>query len=215
MVEVVLLLQKSATSLGWTPGTSSHYLPNSHLFLREVACAQQRPHPGTPCWLTHKITACCLHKLIKTAYSDCCTEPAVSSDEVYSFEAWCDSRKERSPKLQSWYLVLSMELEILSLSSDCSGKLPSTYTVSWTIPILLRQLQCELRTIASHPSERHVDAGGETHLACPCIPEMSICCTQIIDQTHDRPTNGGAIGVTEDPTTLGRWMIAGPDVGTR
>ena len=100
------------------------------LWLREVACAQQRPHPGTPCWLTHKITACCLHKLMKTAYSGYCTEPAVSSDEVHSFEAWCDSRKQQSPQFQSWYLVLSMELEILSLSSDCSGKLTSTYTVS-------------------------------------------------------------------------------------
>ena len=67
-IHIVLLLQKSATSPGWTPGTSSHYLPNSHIWLREVACAQQRPYPGTPCWLTHHITACCLHKLMNTAY---------------------------------------------------------------------------------------------------------------------------------------------------
>ena len=53
---------------------------------------------------------------MNTAYSDYSTEPAVSSDEVYSFEAWCDSRKQQSPQFQSWYLVLSMELEILSLS---------------------------------------------------------------------------------------------------
>ena len=115
MVEVVLLRQKSATSPGWTPGTSSHYLPNYHIWLRDVACAQQRSYPGTPCWLTHHITACCLHKLMATAYSDYCTEPAVSSDEVHSFEAWCDSRKQQSSQCQSWYLVLSMELEILSL----------------------------------------------------------------------------------------------------
>ena len=131
-IHIVLLLQKSATSPGWTPGTSYHYLPNSHLWLREVACVQQRPYPGTPCWLTHHITVCCLHKLMNTAYSDYSTKPAVSSDEVYSFEAWCDSRKQQSPQFQSWYLVLSMELEILSLSlsSDCSGKLTSTYTAS-------------------------------------------------------------------------------------
>ena len=89
MVEVVLLLQKSATSFGWTPDTSSHYLPNSHLWLCEVACAQQRPHVGTPCWLTHQINACYLNKLMKTAYGDTCTETAVSYDEVNSFEAWC------------------------------------------------------------------------------------------------------------------------------
>ena len=71
--------------------------------------------PGTPCWLTHHITACCLHKLMKSAYSDYCTETAVISGEVHSFEAWCDSRKQQSPPFQFWYLVLSMELEILSL----------------------------------------------------------------------------------------------------
>ena len=96
-------------------GTSSHYLPNSHLWLREVACAQQWPHPGTPCWLTHHITDCCLLKLMRTAYDDYCTETAVSSYDAHSFEAWCDSRQQRSPQFQLWYLVLSMELEILSL----------------------------------------------------------------------------------------------------
>ena len=40
---------------------------------------------------------------------------------------------------------------------------------------------------------------------------MSICCTQIIDQAHDQ-ANGGIIGVTEDPSALRRWMIAGPKV---
>ena len=132
MVEVVLLLQKSATSPGWTPGTSSHYLPNSHPWLREVACAQERPYPGTPCWLTHHITACCLHKLMTTAYSDYCTEPDVSSDEVHSFEAWCDSRKQtKSTNSIMVPCVVDGTGNPFSLSSDnCSGKLTSTYTAS-------------------------------------------------------------------------------------
>ena len=65
--------------------------------------------------------------------------------------------------------------------------------------------------MASHPSERHVDTGGETPPTCPRIPDMSICCTQIIDQAHDQ-ANGEIIGVTEDPSALIRWMIAGPEV---
>ena len=40
---------------------------------------------------------------------------------------------------------------------------------------------------------------------------MSICCIQIIDQAHDQ-ANGEIIGVTEDPSALIRWMIAGPEV---
>ena len=65
--------------------------------------------------------------------------------------------------------------------------------------------------MSSHPFERHVDTGGETPPSCQCIPEMSICCTQIIDQGNDQAT-GGIIGVTEDPSALIRWMIAGLEV---
>ena len=120
----------------------------------------------------------CLHKPMKTAYSEYCTEAAVSSDEVHNFEAWCDSSKQQVYQpFQFWYLVLSMELEILSLSSDRSGKLTLTYIVShW---FNKSQQQCELRMLASHPSERHVDTGGETPPACTCIRERNICCTQI------------------------------------
>ena len=50
-VEVVLLFQRSATFSGWTPGTSPHSHPNSHLWFLEVACVQQRPYPGTLRWL--------------------------------------------------------------------------------------------------------------------------------------------------------------------
>ena len=56
-----------------------------------------------------------------------------------------------------------------------------------------------------------------------------MCCTHIkpsdfsaiaIDQVHEQANavikaDGGAIGVTEDPSALRRWIIARPEVGTR
>ena len=82
--------------------------------------------------------------------------------------------------------------------------------------------------MASHPSESHVDTGGETRPACPCVPERSICCRSLhktsrdfsaiaIAQAHEQANgviepNGGATGVTEDPSALRGWMIAGPEV---
>ena len=98
------------------------------------------------------------------------------SDEVHNFEAWCDSSKQQSPPFQFWYLVLSMELEILSLIRSFREANLDLYRPSL---VLLRQQQCELRTMAPHPSERHVETGGETPPACPCIRERNICCTQI------------------------------------
>ena len=93
---------------------------------------------------------------MKTAYSEYGTETVVSSDEVHSFDAWCDSRKQQSPHFQLWYLVLSMELKIQPLSHPIvrgSYLRPIPLVTGWTNPILLRQQQCELRTMGSHPSE--------------------------------------------------------------
>ena len=45
-------------------------------------------------------------------------------------------------------------------------------------------------------------------------PEFS---SMVIDQAHEQVNavvkgDGGAIGVTEDPSALRRWMVAGPQV---
>ena len=213
VVDIVILLQKSATSPGWTPGTSPHYLPNSHLWLQEVACAQ--------------ITPCCLHNLMKTAYSGYCTETAASSDEVHSFEAWCASRKHQSPQFQLWYLVLSMELEILSLirsfregnfdlyRQSLVGLTPYFFAnnnvnyARW-FPIHLR----DMSTLGEkHPQLAHAFQRGASvvHKSSRDFSAMAI------DQAHEQgnsviKADGGAIGVTEDPSALRGWMIAGPKV---
>ena len=126
--------------------------------------------------------------------------PACSSDEVHSFEAWCDSRTQQSPQFQSWYLVLSMELDILSLIRLFREANFDLYRQSLVGLIqyvfannnvnYARWLPIHLRDMSTPP-------------ACPCIPEMSICCTQIIDQAYDK---------CEDPSALRRWMIPGPEV---
>ena len=69
-------------------------------------------------------------------YSDYCSETAVSSDEVHSFEAWCDSRKQQSSQFHFWYHVLLMELEILSLFREANFHLYIPSDNGWTNPIL-------------------------------------------------------------------------------
>ena len=45
------------------------------------------------------------------------------------------------------------------------------------------------------------------HKSCRNLPAMAI------DQAHEQAnTVGVAIGVTEDPSALRRWMVAGPEV---
>ena len=63
----------------------------------------------------HPITSWILYQLLKGAYTDYCTEAAENSEEVSSFDVWCEKRKRESPQLQSWHLVLYMELVIILL----------------------------------------------------------------------------------------------------
>ena len=45
----------------------------------------------------HQITACSLYQLLKAAYTDYCKETAKNSEELLSFDAWCEKRKPESP----------------------------------------------------------------------------------------------------------------------
>lgn len=63
----------------------------------------------------HQITACSLYKLLKAAYTDYSKETDEQPEEVPSFEAWCEQRKQESPQFHSWYMVLSKERVILLL----------------------------------------------------------------------------------------------------
>ena len=116
-----------------------------------------------------------------------------------------------------------MELEILSHSPDCSGKLTSTYA-GWTDSIRIRQQQCD-GTMAYHPSERHVDTGEKHPQLYHAFQRGAFVVNKsshdfsaiVIDQAHEQANavikaDGGAIGVTEDPSALSRWIIAGPEV---
>ncbi len=46
----------------------------------------------------HQVTACALYKLLKTAYTDYCTERADNNENVLDFEEWCEKRKKQSPQ---------------------------------------------------------------------------------------------------------------------
>ena len=63
----------------------------------------------------HQVTAASLYRLMKTAYTDYCSEATENCDEVINFEDWCKRRKLQSPLFHFWYLILSMEVTILAL----------------------------------------------------------------------------------------------------
>eukprot|EP00058_Branchiostoma_floridae_P021206 XP_002606696.1 hypothetical protein BRAFLDRAFT_72537 [Branchiostoma floridae] len=175
----------------------------------------------------HQITACSLYQLMKAAYSDYCTEAADNSEELLSFDAWCDSRKLQSPQFQFWSLVLSMELVILLLirafreanfnlyCQALAELIPyffannNTKYARW-LPIHLKDM---LTLKEKHPQLAEEFESGKfvVHKSRRDFSGMAI------DQAHEQANavikaDGGAVGVTEDPSALRRWMIAGPQV---
>lgn len=171
----------------------------------------------------HEVTACCLYMLQKEAYD----YHSAEENGVLDFDGWCETRKKESPQFQFWELVLSMELVVFSLVRSFREANFSLYcqALSALIPFFFannnvnyaRWLPIHLRDMVSleqtHPAVfREFQLGKfvvhKTHREFSGIA---------IDQAHEQANavvkgDGGAIGITEDPSALRRWMVSGPEV---
>ncbi|KAJ8364285.1 hypothetical protein SKAU_G00131160 [Synaphobranchus kaupii] len=175
----------------------------------------------------HQITACCLYKLLKAAYTDYCTDSTEHPDRVLSFEDWCERYKQQSPQFQFWDLVLSIELVIFSLIRAFREANFTLYcqALSELIPYFFannnvnyaRWLPVHLRdmlTLHQIRPELALEFHNGKFVVHKSSREFS---AMAIDQAHEQANalikgDGGAVGVTEDPSALRRWMVAGPEV---
>lgn len=175
----------------------------------------------------HQLTAVSLYRLMKTAYDAYISEALESGQDVISLADWQERRKCQSPQFQFWYLILAMELTILALIRSfreanfalyceaLSELIPyffanNNFNYARWLPIHLRDMMCLQRR---HPevAEEFRNGNFVVHKSCRNFSAMAI------DQAHEQANavikgDGGAIGVTEDPSALRRWMVAGPEV---
>lgn len=171
----------------------------------------------------HEVTACCLYMLRKEAYEYQCAE----ENEVLDFEKWCEARRKESPLFQFWDLVLSMELVVFSLVRSFREANFNLYcqALSALIPFFFannninyaRWLPIHLKDMVSleqtHPGVFHEFQLGKFVVHKTHREFSSIA----IDQAHEQANavvkgDGGAIGITEDPSALRRWMVSGPEI---
>ena len=175
----------------------------------------------------HQVTACSLYKLLKAAYADHCAELQDRGEEASSFDNWCALRKEESPQFQFWHMVLTMELVVFvlirsfreanfALYCQALGQLipfffanNNTNYARW-LPVHLRDM---LTLETTHPVvfEEFQKGNFVVHKTNRDFSAMAL------DQAHEQANaiikaDGGAIGLTEDPSALRRWMVAGPEV---
>lgn len=175
----------------------------------------------------HQITACCLYKLKKAAYDSYSRDASQSSEDALNFEDWCEKRRLESPQFAFWSLILAMELTILALIRSFREADFVSYreALSELIPYFFannninyaRWLPIHLRGMMSI-EQLHLEVAREFHKGNFVVHKS---CRQFsaisIDQAHEQNNavikdDGGAVGLTEDPAALRRWIVSGPEV---
>lgn len=200
-------------------GVSSSGTSESFLTASNVAKTRQ----------VHQITACCLYELMKEAFVNSIDRDDLNIEEVDVSDVldWCSMREKECPQFQFWGLILNLELLVLSFirsyreadfklyTESLSALIPFFFALDhmnyarW-LPIHLRDMlsleSCHPRIFAEFSNGNFAVRKTESRFSCIAI-----------DQAHEQNNavvkgDGGAIGLTEDPSALRRWMIAGPEI---
>ena len=177
--------------------------------------------------LEHDKPTSCMYKLLKNAYGYYSNEAVANADAILSFETWCQKRLKVSPQFHFRHLVLSMELTILSLVRAFREANFTLYchALCAVIPFFFannnvnyaRLRPVHLKDMLSL-EHMHPDVFQEFQTVKFIVFTSSRTFSAMaIDQAHEQENavikgEGGAIGVTEDPSALRRWMVAGPEV---
>lgn len=174
----------------------------------------------------HQVTASSLYILLKKSY-DCYLKSLEAGDRQESFNEWCDRCKQEVPQFFFWYTALELELLVLTfirslrtgnfnLYVDSLTKLAPWFFIldrtnyaRW-VPVHIRDM--------SNLSTTHPQVAVEFNNGNFTVRKTGrVFSAMAIDQAHEQnkctiKSDGGAIGLTQSPDALRRWMVAGPEV---
>ena len=152
------------------------------------------------------------------------TEP---NTEPMRLEDWCTVQQESQPMFIFWFLVLQLQLTILVfVRSIRSGNFPLyipslTKLVHWFSTFdhyhYARWISVHLRDMMAL-SHLHPDIHTEFVKGHFTVKKTSHAFSNLaIDQAHEQNNavvkdDGGAVGLTECPAALQRWMASGPEM---
>ena len=172
----------------------------------------------------HEITACALYTLQKDVY----LAYSVEQTDPKSFQDWVAEKELASPQFYYWNLILKLELILLSFVSSIrvgdfslyTGMLyvmcpyffsnNSTHYSRW-LPVHYRDMA---RLPEAHPDVYSEFTKGKFVVHKSHVPYTGLGLDHANEQNIDVliKGDGGVIGITENPTALLRWMVAGPAV---
>ena len=172
----------------------------------------------------HQVSACALYILQRKAYKEY-TASHDSSD--IDFETWLQEKTDHHPHFQYWATVLKLELTILEFVRsiregnfhvyvEILGKL-----TSWMFALDLTNYSRWLPVHIRDPlmrREKHPSVFAEFVRRNFVVQKTQHVFSLIaLDHNHEQENeiikgDGGAVGLTENPTALKRWMVAGPEI---
>ncbi|KAJ8396338.1 hypothetical protein AAFF_G00019150 [Aldrovandia affinis] len=174
----------------------------------------------------HQVTASSLYLLLKEAYSQY-TSGLEEGQDPMPLDDWCAERVDASPQFQFWFIILQLELAVLIyvrsvreenflLYTDALSKLvPWFFALGHTnyarwIPVHLRDM---VTLVTKHPSVYAQFLAGNFTVKKTTHAFSAIA----LDQAHEQNNalvkgDGGAVGLTENPAALRRWMVSGPEM---
>lgn len=175
----------------------------------------------------HQVTAAALYILQRRAYDQYSTTNTEDDAHPGSFEDWCSQREQSYPQFQYWSTVLALELSTLIYVRSLREANFSMYVdaltelVPWFFALdhtnYARWIPVHLRDMAEL-ANKHPDVFTEFSNGHFTVQKTKRIFSAIpIDQGHEQNNayvkgDGGAIGLTDNPTALRRWMVAGPEV---
>ena len=176
----------------------------------------------------HQVTAASLHILMSKAYSEYQAKSRENEQEnLLSIEEWKDAMAKKPPQFHYWSSVLNLELTCLrlvralregnfSLYIDALRQiLPWMFVMDHTnhakwLSVHYRDM-CVLQS--THPSVYKYFSDGSfvVHKTTKLFSSIAL------DHCHEQVNTivkgeGGAVGLTENPAALRRWMVAGPEL---
>ena len=174
----------------------------------------------------HQITADSL-SILQHDVNERYKETLLVGENVLDFTDWCGKMRAEQPQFKYWSFVLEMELIIFQIieSIRTGNFLSYRESLSMFIPWVFsfdhinyaRWLSVHIRDMFSL---------SETH---PVIYKEFVAGTFVahktnrpffamaLDQAHEQANvnvkgDGGAVGLTENPNALQRWMVAGQEM---
>ena len=171
----------------------------------------------------HQVTAAALYILQRQAFDKYAENP----EHRLSFVQWKSERANRHPQFAYWALVLEFELSILQLVRSLRTGDFKLYMqcLSQLLPWFFaldhanyaRWLSVHVRDLTMlekrHPSTFVEFWAGGFVARKTKRPFSAIA----LDQAHEQCNavvkgDGGAVGLTNDPSALRRWMVSGPEI---